>query len=439
MIGLPTETTDDLEALVDLVKKLRKIKGPGGGRRGKINVSVATFIPKSHTPFQWAGQISLAESRSKINWLQDRLRLPGIQFKWQNPEVSWLEGLWARGDRRLSRLLITAYNKGCRFDGWSDKFSYRLWQGALEEEAIDPDFFSAGKQDLSEPLPWDHIDSRVRKAFLKTEWEKTFDRSFTNDCRQGICTQCGACDFTEIKMKIHPDIQNGPLAVSGATKQVEAGFKNLSVFYSKLDQAKYFGHLEMVNVFLRALKRAEIPVVFSQGFHPKPKIAFDDPLPIGIESQWEHFTLCVPSFVRPEAVTQQLNEQLPAGLVINSCQLASKKIGQQESKASTYRVTLKEGHFDKKKLVSFDRASDATISMSNRKGKLKKINLKDMVLNIEHLDSACLQITLLSVPGKTVRPALILRHIFSIAEDHIKQAKIVKQRAQGRGQRDDSR
>ncbi len=428
MIGLPTETDDDLEALVDLVKKLRRIKGPKG-RWGKINVSIATFIPKSHTPFQWAGQISLAESRLKIKRLHDQLKLPGIQFKWQNPEVSWLEGLWARGDRRLSRLLITAYNKGCRFDGWSDKFSYRLWQEALEEEAIDPNFFSAAKQDLSEPLPWDHIDSRVRKAFLKTEWEKAFDRSFTNDCRQGMCTQCGACDFTEIKMKTHPDIQNGPSAVSGATKQVEAGFKNLSVFYSKLDQAKYFGHLEMVNVFLRALKRAEIPVVFSQGFHPKPKISFDDPLPIGIESQWEHFTLCVPSFVRPEAVTQQLNDQLPAGLIINSCQLSSKKTGQQTPKASTYLVTLKEGHFDEKKLASFDRASDATISISNRKGKLKKINLKDMVLNIKHLDSACLQMTLLSVHGKTVRPALILRHIFSLAEDHIKQARVVKQRA----------
>ena len=140
MIGLPTETEDDLEALVDLVKKLRKIKGPHG-RRGKINVSVATFIPKSHTPFQWAGQISLAESRSKINRLHDQLRLPGIQFKWQNPEVSQLEGLWARGDRRLSRLLITAYKKGCRFDGWSDKFHYRLWQEAVAEDEPRSGFF----------------------------------------------------------------------------------------------------------------------------------------------------------------------------------------------------------------------------------------------------------------------------------------------------------
>jgi radical SAM family uncharacterized protein/radical SAM-linked protein len=426
MIGLPTETDDDLEALVDLVKKLRKIKGPNG-RRGKINVSVATFIPKSHTPFQWAEQISLAESRSKINRLHDQLRLPGIQFKWQNPEVSRLEGLWARGDRRLSRLLISAYKKGCRFDGWSDKFRYRLWQEALEEEGIDPDFFSAGIQDLNEPLPWDHIDSRVSKAFLKTEWEKALDGSFTNDCRQGKCAQCGACDFREIEVKTYPNIQDEPLAGCRTTKDVAAGSKNLSVYYSKLDQAKYLGHLEMVNVFFRALKRAEIPVVFSQGFHPKPKISFDDPLPVGIESRQEHFKLSVPGFVHPEAITQRLNAHLPDGLVINSCQLAPQKSVRQAPKANTYLVTLKEGRFDKEKLASFNRASDAVISLSNRKGKLKKINLKDMVLDIMFLDSTCLQMTLLSVPGKTVRPALILRHIFSVAEDHIKQAKVVKQ------------
>ena len=428
MIGLPTETDDDLEALVDLVIKLRKIKGPNG-RRGKINVSVATFIPKSHTPFQWAGQISLAESRSKINRLHDQLRLPGIQFKWQNPEVSQLEGLWARGDRRLSRLLISAYKKGCRFDGWSDKFHYRLWHEAMEEESIDPDYFSAGKQDLNLPLPWDHIDSRVSKDFLKSEWQKAHDMSFTNDCRQGKCAQCGVCDFREIEVKTYPDIRNEPTAVRETIKKVAAGSKKLSVYYAKLDQAKYLGHLEMVNVFLRALKRADIPVVFSQGFHPKPKISFDDPLPVGIESQQEHFTLSVSGFVRPEVVTRRLNAHLPDGLVINSCQFVSSIKGHQAPTENTYLVTLKKGHFDKEKLASFNRASDATISISNRKGKLKKKNLKDMVLNIIFLDATRLKMTLLSVPGKTVRPALILRHIFSVAEDHIKQAKVVKQRA----------
>jgi radical SAM-linked protein len=150
-------------------------------------------------------------------------------------------------------------------------------------------------------------------------------------------------------------------------------------------------------------------------------------LPVGIESKQEQFILSVPGFVRPETVIRRLNAHLPDGLTINSCQLASLKPGNPTPKKSTYLVTLKEGHFDEEKLVSFNRASDATISLTNRKGKLKKINLKDMVLNITFLDSTCLQMTLLSVPGKTARPALILRYVFDVAEDQIKQAMVVKQ------------
>ena len=202
MIGLPTETDDDLKALVNLVKNLRKIKG-ANRRRGKINVSVATFIPKSHTPFQWAPQISLAESRAKINWLRNQLKIPGIQFKWQDPKVSQLEGLWARGDRRLSRLLIAAYDKGCKLDGWSDWFNYDLWQEAIVEEGVDADFFTVRPRDDVEPLPWDYIDNRVSRSFLKQEWANALEQNLIEDCRQGLCHQCGTCDFEKIEPKTY--------------------------------------------------------------------------------------------------------------------------------------------------------------------------------------------------------------------------------------------
>jgi len=116
MVGLPTETDDDLEAIVDLVKRLKTVNRENR-RKGQLNVSIATFIPKPHTPFQWSSQISLEESKHKITWLKKKLNIPGVRFKWQNPEVSIIEGLWARGDRRLNRLLVAAYNKGCKFDG----------------------------------------------------------------------------------------------------------------------------------------------------------------------------------------------------------------------------------------------------------------------------------------------------------------------------------
>jgi radical SAM family uncharacterized protein/radical SAM-linked protein len=431
MIGLPTETDEDLAALVDLVKKLRKIKGPKG-RWGKINVSVTTFIPKAHTPFQWAGQLSLAESRSKINRLRHQLRLPGIQFKWQNPEVSWLEGLWARGDRRLSRLLIAAYNKGCKFDGWSDQFNYPAWEAAMAETGVDPDFFTVRKRDVSEPLPWDHIDSRVDKSFLSQEWENALENKFTGDCRLEDCNQCGVCDFEEIDIRTYQAFKKEIVRYSGAGLDKDAPFKKLNVYYSKLDQAKYFGHLELVNIFLRALKRAEIPLKYSQGFHPKPKISFDDPLPIGIESHQEHFTLAVADFVKPDAVLQGLNTHLPEGLLIHDCRLAPLKSGAHTAKSSAYQISIPGHDFDTQKLASFVNSSEATITLTNRKGKLKKIDLKDMVVNIKLSDSTQLQMTLKSEPGKTIRPGEVLRHIFDLTEQQIKQARVVKIKAKSK-------
>jgi radical SAM family uncharacterized protein/radical SAM-linked protein len=429
MIGLPTETDQDLEALVELVNKLRKIKDPKG-RWGKINVSVATFIPKAHTPFQWAGQLSLAESRSKINWLHHQLRLPGIQFKWQNPEVSWLEGLWARGDRRLSRLLIAAYNKGCKFDGWSDQFNYPAWEAAMAETGVDPDFFTVRKRDVNEPLPWDHIDNRVDKTFLGQEWENALEGKSTADCRLEDCNQCGVCDFEEIDVRTYQAFKNELTRYSGVGLDKDAPFKKLNVYYSKLDQAKYFGHLELVNIFLRALKRAKIPAKYSQGFHPKPKISFDDPLPIGIESHQEYFTLAVADFVKPDAVVHGLNTHLPEGLHIHDCRLAPLKGRAHTARSSIYQISISGYNFDMDKLASFVNSSEVTITRTNRKGKLKKIDLKDMVINIELSGSKHLLMALKSEPGKTVRPGEVLRHIFDLTEQEIKQARVVKLKAE---------
>jgi len=425
MIGLPTETVKDLKALVDLVKALRHIKRPAG-RRGKINVSVATFIPKPHTPFQWASQLSLAESEDRLKRVKDALKLSGIQIKWQNPKVSWLEGVWARGDRRLSRLLVAAYHKGCRFDGWSDRFRYDLWAAALAEEGLDPDFYNLRPRDACEPLPWDHIDTQVSKTFLAAEWEKASSGTFTADCRVDDCNQCGVCDFEQIEPRTHDTLKDNAVGVNRADAQEPPAIKKLYVFYSKLDRARYFGHLELVNIFRRALKRAGIAVRFSEGFHPKPKISFDDPLPVGIESRQERFMITVPDCIRPQDVKATLNDHLPAGLEITHCQLAPQKAPAPLRKRVRYRIAVEEDLFDKARLRAFNERLDFYITLTHRKGKLKKIDLKDIVVNSELLDSSHLELTLQSEPGKTVRPFDVLRHIFKLSDAQVKQAKIIK-------------
>jgi radical SAM-linked protein len=425
MIGLPTETVEDLKAMEDLVKALRQIKS-SAGRRGKINVSVATFIPKPHTPFQWASQLSLAESEDRLRRVKGTLKLSGVQIKWQNPEVSWLEGIWARGDRRLSRLLVTAYQKGCRFDGWSDRFRYDLWEAALAEEELDPGFYTLRPRDVCEPLPWDHIDTRVTKTFLADEWESATRETFTADCRVDDCNQCGVCDFEQIEPRTYDALKNNAVRRNRSDAQKPPAFKKLTVFYSKLDGARYFGHLELVNIFQRALKRAGIAVRFSEGFHPKPKISFDDPLPVGIESLQERFVITVLDTVRPQDVKTLLNDQLPAGLEISECQFAPKKVPAPIRKRVRYRVALQEALFDKARLNAFNNSPDFFITITHRKGKLKKIDLKDIVVDSEFFDSGHLELILQSEPGKTVRPFDVLRHIFELSDAQVKQATITK-------------
>ena len=425
MIGLPTETHADLQALVDLVKRLRKIKVPHQ-RAGKINVSVATFIPKPHTPFQWAPQNTLTESTEKINWLKQQLALPGIQFKWQNPEVSMLEGLWARGDRSLSDLLVRAHQKGCKFDGWSDKFRFDLWQQAIEEAGIDLDSLIFRHRDTFEPLPWDHIDTRVSKAFLRAEWHKSIQEAFTEDCRDGDCSSCGVCDFREIEPRVNRDAGFPATPQKPCAAPSETEYTKLSLTYSKLGQAKYYGHLELMNIFMRAFKRAGIAVKYSKGFHPKPKVSFKDPLPLGLESRCEQLTMSVPIHISARHVVDRLNANLPAGLRINDL---ADSAGLQDSKgspASTYQIWLQSGSFCEEELAAFIARPELTLERQTRKGKLKKIDLKAMVFSIELIDSGQLQMTLSSEPGKTLRPGEVLRQIFSISEAQIKQARILK-------------
>ena len=425
MIGLPTETEADLAALVALVKSLRHAKNTAG-RRGKINVSVATFIPKPHTPFQWASQLSLTESEERIHWLQAQLKLPGIKFKWQAPKVSWLEGVWARGNRKLSRLLVAAYQKGCRFDGWSDQFRYDLWQAAFAEQGVDPEYYTLRERDVCEPLPWDHIDTQVTKSFLAAEWEQARKGAHTADCRVDDCNQCGVCDFEHVEPLTHDRFKNRTTGAQQHAAPKPSTFKKLTVFYTKRDQARFFGHLELVNIFQRALKRAGIAVRFSEGFHPKPKISFDDPLPVGIESQQERFVISVPDTRDPRKIKDALNAHLPAGLKINDCRLTPPKSAQSRQRRIRYRIALPEGQFDPALLKAFNAQPHFPISLSGRKGKLKKIDLKDIVIKSELRDSGDLELALQSEPGKTVRPFDVLRHIFNLSDTQIKQAKIIK-------------
>ncbi len=194
MIGLPTETMEDIDGIVDLAqmvsdeyyklpKELRK-------RKVRITVSTSSFVPKPHTPFQWVAQDTIEMLKEKQNYLRERLRkVRGVTYNYHDAKLSRLEAIFARGDRKLAPVLEKAVELGCRFDGWTERFDYDKWVTALEACGVDPDHYT-GQWDLEAPLPWEHLSSGLNKKFLLREYDKAMKAETTPDCRQN-CLGCG--------------------------------------------------------------------------------------------------------------------------------------------------------------------------------------------------------------------------------------------------------
>jgi radical SAM-linked protein len=300
-----------------------------------------------------------------------------------------------------------------------------LWEESIAEAGIDPDFYLLRKRSVSEPLPWDHIDARISKEFLISELDKAMRAEVTADCRNGGCSSCGVCDFDFIEPKLCRDSRK-----EEEIKQIDAGtlktnFKKLKILFIKRDQARFFGHLELINIFLRAIRRAGIEVAYSEGFHPMPKISFEDTLPIGMESLCETLYLTVSEKTESGAIPEKLNRQLPEGLSVYNCTEAVKEAGNKHG-IYDYEVTLSTSGFDKKNLELYNMSSSVVIERINKKGMTKKIDLKETVRTISLLSPGRLEMALSSEPGKTVRPAEVLKRIFDLTEEQLKAARIVK-------------
>ncbi len=425
MIGLPTETDDDLTAIFDLVQRLRRLKRPER-RRGQINVSVATFIPKPHTPFQWEGQVPLAAAHRKIQWLKDKLKVPGVHFKWQPPEVSRIEGLWARGDRRLGKLLVTAYRLGCRLDGWSDHFQYNKWQSACEAAGVDIDFFTARQRDFTEPLPWDPIHTGVSKDFLRQEAQKALTGQLTEDCRGGDCNNCGVCDFKKLAPVVKDlcgiGYSSGPIG-KNQPKRMDRQFV---VTFSKTGPIRFLGHLEMANIFVRAMRRAGIRLTYSEGFHPQPKLSFQDALPVGMESLEELLLVTVTGETAPNKIIWRLNAQLPDGLLVTGCRPLASKFVRPETVVTTYRLRLFGDVFPDENIVSFLKTSKWIVTRTNRKGKVRQIDLRRAISHIEKISPSQMILSIRSLHGRMLRPGDVVEYLFDVPSEKLKHLRVTK-------------
>jgi radical SAM family uncharacterized protein/radical SAM-linked protein len=400
MIGLPSETEDDVRGIAELSERVKR----AGGGRLKVTASVSTFSPKPHTPFQWAGQLSVEETRVRQTLLRRELGRRGVEFRWHDPQLSWLEGVFARGDRRLADVIETAQHLGARFDGWSDRCRIDLWKQAMATHGLDADFYLR-RRPLGETLPWEHLDAGLSKRFLLQDLARAVEGVLTPDCSIERCTYCGACDFETVRnVDYHPEGAKGgehrggqisawaeqavprtnddpqpawetrmwreirsrvarrkvagapavahrpavaatPLpATLAGTAPAAAGeldvagegnaeewlgavpssltpatgvpppVQRVRLRYRKVGPARFIGTREMTTVFLRAARRAGLPLAFTQGHHPLPKLSFSPALPLGCSSEDEYIDIDLVTETPPAMVTARLAAELPDGL-----------------------------------------------------------------------------------------------------------------------------
>jgi len=191
MLGLPEETMDDIEGIIYIVNKVRSVGRMTKGGAPQIRINLSTFVPKPHTPFQWAAQASEQELSAKHELLRQGLPRKGIKLSWADPKASLLEATLSRGDRRLGQVIHRAWELGCTFDSWGEHFNYENWLRAFEEAGLEPGFYAQRQRSLDELLPWSHIDVGVTADFLKREYKRSLDGKKTGDCRTEACNVCG--------------------------------------------------------------------------------------------------------------------------------------------------------------------------------------------------------------------------------------------------------
>lgn len=346
MIGLPTETDSDVEAIGRLVGKVRETAW--NIRRGaKLNVSISPFVPKSHTPFQWERQDSVEETRGKEALLRPMLRMKGVKASLRDPEISFVEGVLARGGRQIADVVEAAWRAGARFGGWSETFDAGFWHDALERTGLQASDCLAAR-DPDEPLPWDHIDAGPSRAFLLEERRRGLAGEATADCRQEECYACGACSPEKQMSREMP----GPSAPTGTRsgpgfgrrqrRRLDAngsGTSRWRIRYAKGRDARFLSHLDLTRAWSRAVGASGLPVSYTQGFNPRPKLSFGPPLPVGTTGESEFVEMEFSRSAEASGIEERLEGRLPAGIVIAGVTpMRSRMSASAEACAAEYEI-----------------------------------------------------------------------------------------------------
>jgi len=363
--------------------------------------------------------------------------ISSVKFSWRDPEVSFIEGIIARGDRRLSEVIYKAWKNGAKFDAWSDQFHFEYWMKAFEDAEIDPEIYTR-RRELDEKLPWDFISKGITKTYLKREFKRSQEKIATSDCNDVGCHACGlmkkeACQEiinkkeTSKKSAQSSDEQsNSDGASFGRSLKrirpiVEPSARKVRLQYKKDEKICFTSHLDLIRIFERSFRKSGMRLAYSQGFHPHPKIAYSPPLAIMHTSDAEYLDVQY-YYERGKDIVAKLNSALPDGLKITN---AKTLVGKIQSLASIvnraeYKVNLFKT-FDqtylKDKINEFLNRDEIIIDRKRNTG-IKQIDIRPYIRSIKLNDqSGTLLLSLIIDQGKTVRVAEILLEMLQFSED----------------------
>lgn len=318
MIGLPTETMDDIQAIADYIWRVDRIRR---ANRGKLNVSISPFVPKGHSPFAWEKQDSIDEMSEKIAFLREQINSRWIHLSCRDPRLSHLEAILSRGDRRIGKIIEMAWRKGGGFDAWKESLDFEAWNEAIAELEIAPEIFT-GEQPTEHLAPWEIVSSGVPREYLLAERKRAHDEKRSPDCyEKGGCENCGICDFSS--SSIHKNTRTGSVStdVNYGRRMKKTGrtpvrrTQTIRIRYAKEQVSKYVGHLDTIKAINRAIRRSSIQIAYSEGYHKHQKLSFGPPLPMGYSSRSEFVDMITISGT-PERIIDELAENLPEGLTI---------------------------------------------------------------------------------------------------------------------------
>ncbi len=437
MAGLPTEREEDLKAIIDLSKRISSL-GERQRVHPQISVSVSTFVPKPHTPFQWEPQISLEGMKERLHFLKENLKTNKIRLKWQDPHLSLLEGVFSRGDRKLSRVLREAYQLGCRFDGWSDQFRFDLWKQAFEKAELEMTDYTQ-KKGAEEALPWSFIDTGIETDFLWREYQKGLREETTPACTAKDCHRCGLCDGETIMLREGRPVQMDSPKRGERRETRKKGLRTkFRLTFSKQGEIRYVSHLELIHLFYRSAKRAGLLLRHSEGFHPMPRIVFEKALPVGVESLKERVDIELNGRISTAELMERLNRTLPEGITI----LEAKEVffplpSPSPAGRSVYRIylnpllTREEAQIRLKEALQKGELS----IVQERKEKTRRIDLLPLLERVEVRDEPdpldekkglTLELVLRNLDGKTAKPSEVLEALLGLKEEALAQCRIIK-------------